>query len=49
MKRYWRFFAAFVLGFMLKNYGFSFWETILIIAVVAIIVEFIIHLGKKVK
>ena len=49
MKSYWRFFVVFVLGFILKKYGFSFWETILIIALVAIIVEFIIHLNKKVK
>tara|TARA_B100001027_G_scaffold191865_1_gene146402 strand:+ start:753 stop:902 length:150 start_codon:yes stop_codon:yes gene_type:complete len=49
MKKYWRFFVAFALGFTLKNYGFSVWETILIIAVVAIIVEFIIYLIKKCK
>ena len=47
MKKNWRFFAAFALGAMLSFFGKSFWETMLIIALVAVIIESIIYLMQK--
>ena len=48
-KKTWRFFVAFILGSTLGGYGISFWETMLIIAIIAIIVESIIYLKQKKK
>ena len=48
-KNAWRLFAAFVLGFSLNAYGMTFWQTMLIIAIVAIIVESIIYFKTKKK
>ena len=43
----WRFFIAFIIAFTARGYGMSFWETMLIIAVIAIFVEYIIYLKLK--
>tara|TARA_B100001989_G_C24544619_1_gene469915 strand:+ start:2639 stop:2791 length:153 start_codon:yes stop_codon:yes gene_type:complete len=43
----WKFLVAFVLGFSLSAYGLTFWQTMLIIAIVAIIVESIIYFRQK--
>ena len=43
----WKFFVAFVLGFSLNSYGMTFWQTMLIIAIVAIIVESIIYFRQR--
>ena len=39
----WKFFVAFVLGFFLSAYGITLWQTMLIIAIVAVIVESTIY------
>ena len=47
MKKNWRFFGAFALAAMLSFFGKSFWESMLILALVAVIIESIIYLMKK--
>tara|TARA_B100000282_G_scaffold48373_1_gene30385 strand:+ start:2636 stop:2791 length:156 start_codon:yes stop_codon:yes gene_type:complete len=47
VKKHWRFFAAFALGFILSSYGFTLLETMSIIALVGITVESIIYLRNK--
>ena len=49
LKKTWRFFIAFILGFSLISYGMTIWETILIITVIAIVVEYIIYHNQKKK
>jgi len=48
-RKTWRFFIAFIIASITTAYGMSFWETMLIIAVIAIIVEYIIYLKLKKK
>lgn len=48
-RKTWRFFVSFILAAILRGYGMTIWETILIIAIIAIIVESIIYLKQKKK
>ena len=48
-RKTWRFFIAFIIASITKGYGMSFWETMLIIAVIAIVVEYIIYHNQKKK
>ena len=48
-KKTWRFFVAFIIASIARGYGMSFWETMLIVAIIAIIVESIIYLKQKKK
>jgi len=47
VKKHWRFFAAFAIGFFLSSNGFTLLETMSIIAVVGLTVESIIYLRNK--
>ncbi len=48
-RKTWRFFIAFIIASITTGYGMSFWETMLIIAVIAIVVEYIIYHNQKKK
>ena len=48
-RKTWRFFIAFIIASITTGYGMSFWETMLIIAVIAIVVEYIIYQNQKKK
>ena len=49
LKKTWRFFVAFILGFTLSSYGMTIWESILIITAIAVVVEYIIYHNQKKK
>ena len=49
LEKTWRFFVAFFLGSTLSSYGMTIWETILIITVIAVVVEYIIYHNQKKK